>query len=32
MNYDKPLFAMLIGMIVVIPIEIMALFFKRLGG
>lgn len=31
MNYDKPLFAMLIGMIVVIPIEIMALFFKRLG-
>lgn len=31
MNYDKPLLAMLIGMIVVIPIEIMALFFKRLG-
>lgn len=31
MNYDKPLLAMLIGIIVIIPLEIMALFFKHLG-
>lgn len=31
MHYDKPLLAMLIGVIVVVPLEIMALFFKRLG-
>lgn len=31
MNYDKPLLAMLIGAIVIIPLEIMGLFFKHLG-
>lgn len=30
-NYDKPLLAMLIGAIVIIPLEIMGLFFKHLG-
>lgn len=31
MKHDKPLLAMLIGVIVVIPIEIMALIFKHFG-
>jgi len=30
LNYDKPLLAMLIGIIVVIPLEIMGLFFRHL--
>jgi hypothetical protein len=31
MKYDKPLSAVLIGMIVTIPVEIIDLFFKHLG-
>lgn len=31
MKYDKPLGALLIGIVVVIPLEIIALFFKHLG-
>ena len=31
MKHDKPLGAILIGIIVVIPLEIIALFFKQLG-
>ena len=31
MNYDKPLLAMLIGVIVIIPLELIGLFFKHLG-
>jgi len=30
-TYDKPLLAMLIGVIVIIPLEVIGLFFKRLG-
>jgi len=30
-NYDKPLLAMLIGVIVIIPLEIMGLFFRNIG-
>lgn len=31
MKYDKPIGAILIGAVVVIPLEIIALFFKHLG-